>query len=64
LQRLAAADGVAQLQAAVGDDADSDSLERLATIGKGEFFMVTDPDLLPRIFFSNNAVKMSTNAAT
>ena len=43
-------DGIKVSSIAVGDDADGESLERLATIGKGEFFMATDPDLLPRIF--------------
>lgn len=35
---------------AVGDDADTDGLERLARNAGGEYFHVIDPNILPRIF--------------
>ncbi|MBS0192351.1 MAG: VWA domain-containing protein [Phycisphaerales bacterium] len=35
---------------AVGDDADTKGMEQIATLGGGQFFEVTNPAVLPRVF--------------
>lgn len=45
-----AADGIRLSTIAVGDEADAPMLARIAEIGQGTFYRVTDPDTLPRIF--------------
>lgn len=50
LAQECARDGIKISAISVGDEADNASLERLASIGQGEFYRVIDADLLPRIF--------------
>ena len=47
-RRMAAAD-IQLTTIAVGDDADYELLEKLATVGGGEFYPVRDPRILPRV---------------
>ncbi|MHC5002842.1 MAG: vWA domain-containing protein, partial [Planctomycetota bacterium] len=47
-ERMAAAN-IRLTTIAVGDDADYETLQRLAELGKGEFYPVRDPRKLPRI---------------
>ncbi len=45
-----AGEGIRITTIAVGDEADADGLERLASVGGGSFYRVTDPEVLPRVF--------------
>jgi len=45
-----AEDGVQVSSIALGDAADADGLARLAEIGGGTYYRVTDPTILPRVF--------------
>lgn len=42
--------GISVSAIAVGDGADTGTLEELARAGGGQFYMVSDPNLLPRVF--------------
>jgi uncharacterized membrane protein len=44
-----AADGITLTTIAVGDDADHETLMRLASVGNGEFYPVRNPRTLPRV---------------
>lgn len=50
LARALKADGVRLTTIAVGDDADTKTLEEMAEANGGVFYQVTNPEVLPRIF--------------
>jgi uncharacterized membrane protein len=50
MAREMADEGIRISTIAVGDEADADGLERLASVGGGTFYRVTDPEVLPRVF--------------
>jgi len=50
LARQMAAEGIQVTTIAVGDDADIDTMKKMAEVGGGEFYEVRDPRRLPRIW--------------